>query len=147
MNETQVTLVDKNKLHIELLKLIKLKRRLTSKILTLLQTVEDDRAYLAWGYSNLFEYLVRGLGYSEALAYHRMAAVKICRELPEVKDKLDQGSLSMTTLARANRILNTRSLQEKRSFITELENKSTREIDKILARENPGASASPRREK
>lgn len=136
----------KNELHLELLKLIKIERRLTSKILELLQRVEDDKAYLAWGYHNLFEYLVRGLGYSEALAYQRKAALKICKTLPEVKAKIDQGSLSLTTLARANKVLNTKTLIEKRNLLIELENKSTRQVDQILARENPGSLSTPRSE-
>ncbi len=130
-------------LHEKLLKLVKFERRITSKILNLLQQVEDNKSYLGWGYSNLFEYLVRGLNYSEALAYQRKAALKICQALPEVKEKLDNGSISLTTLARANKVLNTKSISEKRNLILELENKPTREVDKILAREWPHESKTP----
>ncbi len=126
---------DQIHLHEKLLKLVKFERRITSKVLDLLQQVEDDKSYLAWGYSNIFEYLVRGLNYSEALAYQRKAALKICQSLPEIKAKLDNGSISLTTLARANKVLNTKSVSEKRILILELENKPTREVDKILARE------------
>jgi len=126
-----------NHLHDELIRLVKFERRLTSKILDLLQQVEDRKSYLSWGYSNLFQYLVKGLNYSEALAYQRKAALRICETLPEVKTKLDQGSLSLTTLARASRVLNTKNIQEKRELITQLENKSTREVDKILASAGP----------
>jgi hypothetical protein len=122
-------------LHEKLLRLVKLERRITSKVLDLLQEVENNKSYLAWGYSNLFEYLVRGLNYSEALAYQRKAALKICEAIPEIKEKLDSGSISLTTLARANKVLNTKNISEKRSLIAELENKPTREVDKILARE------------
>ena len=61
-------------LHEELIELVKQERRITSKILDLLQLVENKKSYVGWGYSNLFEYLVKGLGYSEALAYQRKAA-------------------------------------------------------------------------
>jgi len=81
-------------LHEELIELVKQERRITSKILDLLQQVEN-------------------------------------------KAKLDQGSLSLTTLARASRVLNTKSVAEKRSLLLELQNKSTREVDKILAPEMP----------
>jgi len=125
-----------NLIHEKLLDLVKQERKLISQILDLLQTVQDQKLYLEWGYGNLFEYLVRGLGYSESLAYQRKAALKICAELPEVKQKLDQGTLSLTTLARANKTLNTKTVFEKRELLLELENKSTREVDKILARAN-----------
>ena len=126
-----------NIIHEKLLELVKQERKLVSQILDLLQTVQDQKLYLSFGYVNLFEYLVRGLGYSESLAYQRKAALKICAELPEIKEKLNQGSLSLTTLARANKALHTKTIEEKRILISELENKSTREVDKILARTCP----------
>ena len=127
----------KNSIHEQLLELVRQERKLVSQILDLLQEVQDQKLYLSFGYANLFEYLVRGLGYSESLAYQRKAALKICAELPEVKIKLDQGALSLTTLARANKVLHTKTIEEKRILISELENKSTREVDKILARTCP----------
>ena len=130
-------------LHETLLNLVKIERRVTSKILDLLQKVEDHKSYLAWGYSNLFQYLVRGLNYSEALAYQRKAALKLCQVVPEIKEKLDNGSISLTTLARANKVLNTKSVSEKRNILIELENKSTREVDKILAKEMPCEMKTP----
>ena len=64
-------------LHEELIELVKQERRITSKILDLLQQVENKKSYLGWGYS-------------EALAYQRKAALKICQAIPEFKAKLDQ---------------------------------------------------------
>lgn len=141
-------MIIQNPLHEKLLKLVHLERRITSQIIDLLQEIENSKAYLEWGYSNLFEYLVKGLGYSESLAYQRKAALKICQVLPEIKEKLENGSLSLTTLARASRVLYTKTLDEKVSLLSELENKSTREADKILARlapEEPKLHASTKR--
>jgi hypothetical protein len=123
-------------LHNNLLLLVQQERRLTSKILDLLQKVEDQKLYLNSGYANLFDYLVRGLGYSESLAYQRKAALKLCKVLPETKEKINQGALSLATIARANRVLNTKSIPEKRELLQQLENKSSRQVDKILARDN-----------
>lgn len=130
-------------LHEKLLKIVKLERKITSKVLDLLQEIENKRSYLEWGYSNLFEYLVKGLGYSESLAYQRKAALKICEAVPEIKQKLDEGSLSLTTLARANKVLNTKTVPEKRKLLLELENKPSLAVDKILAREMPLELKSP----
>ena len=121
-------------LHDSLLQLVQQERRLTCQILDLLQKVEDEKLYLASGYANLFEYLVRGLGYSESLAYQRKAALKLCNVLPEIKEKINEGSLSLATIARASRVLNTKSIPEKRELLEELENKSSRQVDQILAR-------------
>lgn len=92
---------------------------------------------MQWGYSSLFDYLVRGLNYSESLAYQRKAALQICAVIPEIKEKLNDGRLSITTLARANKVLKTKTVSEKRALLAELEQKPALEVDKILARELP----------
>lgn len=124
-------------IHQKLLNLVQAERRITSEILELLQEIENTRAYMGWGYAHLFDYLVKGLGYSESLAYQRKAALKICAVIPEVKEKLNNGSLSITTLARANKVLSTKTISKKRELLLELENKPAAVVDKILAREMP----------
>jgi hypothetical protein len=121
------------KVHSHLIALVQQERKLTSQILDLLQKVEDEKLYLGAGFANLFDYLVRGLGYSESLAYQRKSALRLCKEIPEIKEKINQGSLSLATIARASRVLNTKSVSEKRNLLKELENKSSRQVDKILA--------------
>ncbi len=59
----------KTTLHDQLVNLVSQERRITSRILDLLQEVQNSRAYLEWGHANLFIYLVKGLGYSEARAF------------------------------------------------------------------------------
>ena len=44
------------------------------------------------GYSSLFNYLVRGLKYSETTAYQRQTCVRLTVEVPEIKEKIDEGS-------------------------------------------------------
>jgi hypothetical protein len=55
-------------IHNELLELRNKEKQITSKISEKLQLMEDSRSYLKIGYNSLFDYLVRGLSYSEATA-------------------------------------------------------------------------------
>lgn len=87
--------------HSTLLSLVKEERRITNLIIQNLQKVQDTKLFLHMGYSSMFEYCTRALGYSESCAYRRISAVKICREISEVKDKLDSGSLNLTTVSMA----------------------------------------------
>lgn len=73
------------KLHSELIELRRREKQITSEILQKLQVMEDERGYLQMDYSSLFDYLVRGLNYSEATAYQRQACVRLTREVPEIK--------------------------------------------------------------
>ncbi len=121
-------------LHNEILNLVREERALTSKIIEGLQRVADEKIHLKMGYPTLFAYCNQALGYSEACAYRRIATVRIARELPEIKEKLDDGALSLTTLAMAQTLFRREQLTpaEKRSVLKKIENKSKFETEKIL---------------
>ena len=96
------------KIHNELLELRQKEKRITSEILNKLQEMADQKAYLKMGHSSLFDYLVRGLGYSEATAYQRQACVRLAKEVPEIKQKIDRGSLTLSAVTTAFKHLRNR---------------------------------------
>jgi predicted restriction endonuclease len=99
--------------------------------------MEDCKGYLAMGYSSLFDYLVRGLKYSEATAYQRQACVRLSREIPEIKEKIDDGSLSVSVVTTAYKHIRKKPLAEKRKTLKRLENKSTREVKVLFSEPMP----------
>jgi hypothetical protein len=119
-------------LHNELLELRKQENEVTALILEKLQQMESTRGYLPMGYSSLFDYLVRGLKYSESTAYQRQACVKLSCEMPEIKEKLDSGQVTYSTLTMAFKTMKHKSTEEKRKVIAEIENKSARDVKKLL---------------
>ncbi len=119
-------------LHNELLKLRKQEKHISAQILEKLQLIEDKRSYLPMGYSSLFDYLTRGLDYSSSRAYERQSCLKLTRELPELKEKIDQGQLSYSTITKAFKTLNKKTTEEKRKVLKSLENKSAREVKILL---------------
>lgn len=121
------------KLHQELIELRKHEKKITSQILDKLQEMQDSKGYLKLGFSSLFDYLVRGLGYSEATAYQRQACVRLSREIPEIKQKIDQGRLSMSAVTTVYKHIRKSSVQEKRDTLKKIENKSTRQIKTMFA--------------
>ena len=123
----------KVKLHKELLVLRENENKLTSEILDKLQLMEKYRAYLKLGYSSLFDYLVRGLNYSESMAYQRQSCLRLSGELPEIKEKLDNGQLTHSNISLAYKLIKDQSVEKKREVLKSIENKSFREVKKILA--------------
>ena len=121
------------KIHQDLLVLRGQERVITSQILEKLQTMEDSKAYLSLGHSSLFDYLVRGLGYSEATAYQRQACVRLSREVPEIKEKIDHGLLSLSTVTVAYKHIKNKSRDEKLETLKSIECKSTREVKAYFA--------------
>jgi hypothetical protein len=116
-------------MHDKLLRLVRIERKVTSRILDLLPRVK----YLELGYSNLYDYLVRGLGYSEGVAYQRLSAIRIIKDVPEVKEKIERGVLSFSSLAKASAHLRKKTLVQKKELLVRLENKSAREVEKLLS--------------
>ena len=63
--------------------------------------------------------------------------MRLTKELPEIKQKLDQGLLTFSTLTMAYKTVRSKSTEEKRKVIEKLENLSSREAKKILAMPAP----------
>jgi hypothetical protein len=121
------------KIHNELLALREKEKQLSSLILEKLQIMEEQRLYLKLGYSSLFDYLVRGLGYSETMAYQRQSCLRLSFELPEIKEKLDIGTLTHSNISLAYKAIKNQPVNKKREILETIENKTFREAKKILA--------------
>lgn len=126
-------------LHEEILRLVKEERRLTGLVIEYLQKISEARLYLAFGYSTLFEYCTRALGYSEAGAYRRIVAVRLVQELPEIKEKLSDGRLNLTNLCLAQSLIARESVEVKKEILEKIENCTKRETQEILAEYFPTA--------
>jgi len=100
-------------------------------------------------YSSLHEYVVRELGYSDGAAHRRITAMRAIREIPEIESKLSSGALNLTTVSQVQDFLKvekrvlgkTVSLDEKRKIFDQIEGKSSRETERILAVRTPEVAA------
>ena len=70
-------------------------RSLHIQVLRHLREIEARRLYFSEGFSSLFDYAVRELGYSAGAACRRIKAMRLCRELPEAEGRLKSGKLSL----------------------------------------------------
>ncbi|NDG84051.1 MAG: hypothetical protein EBX52_03315, partial [Proteobacteria bacterium] len=77
----------------------------TLALLEYLNAVDARRAYAIGAYSSLFDYVVRGLGYSEAQASERVNAVRLMTQNPEVKLHLQSGAMNLTIAAQVQRFI------------------------------------------
>ena len=64
-----------------------------------LREIEGRRLYLRLGFSSLFDYTVRELHYTEAAAWRRIKAMRLCRETRGVRAWLQDGSLNLSNAA------------------------------------------------
>ena len=64
-----------------------------------LREIQKRRLYLRRGYSSLFDYAVRELGYSDAAAWRRIKAMRLCAEIDGVRERLQDGTMTLNAAA------------------------------------------------
>ncbi len=133
----------------ELKNYVREERELLTRILKYLQEVEPRQLYLARGHSSLFAFLTTDLGYSESAAQRRIQAMRLLRDLPEIEEKIEKGTLSLSVASQVQgyfqqenkkRIEENQeklSLLEKLNLVKHLEGTSARKCELQLAQISP----------
>ena len=79
--------------------LVRHERHLQGAIIDHLAEIEARGLYLQRGFSSLFDYAVRELGYSDAAAARRIGAMRLCADQPPAREGLRDGSLTLSAAA------------------------------------------------
>ena len=79
--------------------LVRHERHLQGAVIDHLAEIEARSLYLRRGCSSLFDYAVRELGYSDAAAGRRIGAVRLCADQPGARERLRDGSLTLSAAA------------------------------------------------
>ena len=64
-----------------------------------LREIHKRRLYLRLGFSSLFDYAVRELGYSDAAAWRRIKAMRLCADVEGVRERLQSGTMTLNAAA------------------------------------------------
>ena len=64
-----------------------------------LREIQKRRLYLRRGFSSLFDYAVRELGYSDAAAWRRIKAMRLCADVDGVRERLQNGEMTLNAAA------------------------------------------------
>lgn len=116
--------------------LVARERGITLEIIEHLQEIETRSLFAQAAFPSLFEYVVKELGYSESAAQRRISALRLIKTQPELKEKIKEGELTLSTLALAQSFFRAEGIQDaelKKDLLKELERKSARQVEKHLA--------------
>lgn len=123
-------------------KLSRTERKITHLILWHILEVETRKLFADRGFSSCFEYLTQGLGYSEGSANRRLQSARLLRQVPQIGEKIEAGSLNLSQLSQVQRCIRlqnksgeTITTEKAEQILSEVENKNTFETQKILAQE------------
>lgn len=127
----------------------KTERRITAELIELIREVDRRRFFVEQGYSSLFDWMVRKHLYSQSAAHRRILAARLLKKVPEVKEKIAEGSLTLSAASQAQgaflreekRAGKEIPAEEKRALLKQLEGGSIRENEKLLGEAFPDSPA------
>ena len=96
---TTVSALSDRRLLQQLKHLTAVEHQLEIVVIDHLRELERRRLYLSLGCSSLFDYATRELGYSEAAAWRRIKAMRLCREVEGARERMRDGSLTLNSAA------------------------------------------------
>jgi len=119
-------------------------------VIEYLAVVEAKLIYAELGFSSLFEFCTKDLGYSDASAYRRIESMRLLKTIPlarkeEISSKIESGEISLTNLSLVQNFIKTEKKvtgktytpEEKLELIEATQNKSKREVERALAQVQP----------
>ena len=96
---TTVSALSDRRLLQQLKRLTAVEHQIEIVVIDHLRELERRRLYLPLGCSSLFDYATRELGYSEAAAWRRIKAMRLCREVEGARERMRDGSLTLNSAA------------------------------------------------
>jgi len=116
--------------------LIASERDVICEVICYLREVDTRRLYLELGYSSLFMFVTKGLGYSESAGYRRIQAARCVAETPEVLAQLRTGGLTLCAVVELFKV----SQNKRADVVAQSVGKSKEAVREIVAREVPSVS-------
>ncbi len=118
---------------------VQAEREATVRVLKNFIEIDRRRIFSALGKGSFKDFVMSRYRFSEDEAWRRINAMKLLREIPEVEEKMESGSISMTHLGVAQSLFKHESKKHDRTFTPEeklevlekMENTSTREAQRM----------------
>jgi hypothetical protein len=108
-------------------------KSLTLEVIKLLSELDKRKCYVELGFSSLFDFATRELGYEESAAVRRIKAARLLQEIPSTHDKIANGDLHLSVVVQAASFFRKTGATNKQEVLDMISNKSTRQAAKILA--------------
>lgn len=119
-------------------------REATSTVVKYLREVNARELYLKYACKSLHQFATEKLGYCGSSAQARINAMELVIALPEIEEKIETGELFLTSAAKLHTFFRlekkakkTYGREEKLQVVEDCLSKSTRDVDRELAKRNP----------
>ena len=115
--------------------LVQNERELTTQILHHLSEIDRRKLFAEMKCTSLFDYCTRILGYSHGSAQRRIQAARLLNVIPEIEDKIENGSLSLAAISMAVTFFKDEEIKKpevKKDILGQIENLSSRDCERKL---------------
>src|SRR4051812_6774904 len=117
--------------------LVQRERDLLGELLHHLKEIDRRKLFCTLGCSSIYDYCIKRLGYSEDQAYRRISAMRLLKEIPEIDEKIRDGSLTLTKIGMAATFFRREkehyfTPQAKIAILNKIENQTSRQAEKTL---------------
>ncbi len=120
-------------------------REATNFVLDHLREVEQRYLYAKLKYSSMFEYCTKELKYCNASAQLRIDAMRLSKDVPELKESLQNGSLNLSVIGTVQKFMRHErakykkrySPDQKRALLKQVEKKSKLETEQFFTGISP----------
>lgn len=136
--------MDDDQLLAETKKLAERERKIQVELLWHLLEIQRRKLFLRGGFSSLYDYVVKELGYGHGAAYRRIQAMRLLESVPAVAAKIEEGLINISTAAQVQNFIKSErkggssvSYKERVEMVKAIENKSTREVEKHFIQLKP----------
>jgi hypothetical protein len=131
--------ISDNNLLVDLKTLVADEKKLLKKVLDYLEEVENRKLHFKEGFGSMYAFCTDFLNYTPQEAQTRINAMRLAKDVPELKEKIESGKISLSVAARvqAHLIKETRAhikptITIARSLVAAVEGKSVRESEMFL---------------
>jgi len=123
-----------DQLHQRALECVKRFKSAESELISILQTIDENKGFRLMGYASLFAYATKALHLSEAHAYTLITVSRKAKEIPELKKAISEGVI---TTNQARRITSVITPENKTQWIDKAATLSQRELEKEIVKVAP----------
>lgn len=124
-------------------KLVRTERKITHLVLECIAEIDRRKIYLEQAFPSLYEFLVTKYGYSPSAAVRRIESARLLRDLPQIAEKIESGSLNLSQLSKVQQAVRTVqktkmrkvSAEEKIALLSKIEYTTQNQTELILAQE------------
>ncbi len=126
--------ISDKELLLETKKLVFKERELIGEIIAHLAEIETRKLYSDLKYQSLYDYCTEELGYSNDQAYRRISAMRLSKQLPQVKGKLENGTISLSSANMLSVLINDSKMEkiEQIEVLNLIEGKSKSETAALI---------------